>query len=716
MTVLLSKVDRLAKGIDTIERSIVYALLALRQVNADGANKEAVQVTLSANAATDAINATLSGQAKLFYSSPTALTGGFNLLEGITPYGSETPDVFNDFDPSVGLEEEIPDEPATVETLEQFLLWCALVLSASTHPLSLNYVKFSVFESADPPNLSIAFSLPLDYGRFLLTGNWVESVQKVFSFHITDPDQLISPFTIPPSQQFWGDPVEDLTALSALTGQAVGNTRWVHSEEAFYSLLVELPVGESLDGTIYVAGEGDTVWRLGKGPKGDTGETGPTGPQGPQGIQGETGPAGPTGPQGPTGATGPQGPAGADGVDGLPGAGIDWRGVWNSATAYLADDGVSYLGSAYIANAANTNKTPGVDPEWDLWVAKGETGPAGPAGPTGATGPTGPQGIQGETGPAGPATPLNPGIFPHIATPSAPSAGNTSLYAKTDGKLYYRPAGGSETEVGSGSGGGREVLTANRTYYVRTDGSDSNNGLGNTAGGAFLTIQKAIDTVASLDISIYDVTVQLADGTYSGQVVLKDPVGAGLCYLKGNTATPANVVVSTSTTGGVITTTGYATNKWVVQDIKITGTSAGFCPSLYSNLNSYVRFNNLNFGANSTANFNDHLFAVGKLEAIGNYTISGSPGRGHAYATSQGYILVRNRAVTITNTPTITTFATAEYNSVVSISGTTSFTGAVQTGCKKYNVVMNGSIVGIAAEFPGSVAGTTATGGQYIVG
>lgn len=142
------------------------------------------------------------------------------------------------------------------------------------------------------------------------------------------------------------------------------------------------------------------------GPEGPTGPAGgPTGPTGPAGANGATGPTGPTGPTGATGATGATGPSGS------PGSGVAWQGVWNSGTAYAADDGVQYAGSSWIANAPSTNKTPGVDPEWDLWVsigvtgatgATGPTGPAGSNGAVGATGPTGPEGAAGANGPAGP--------------------------------------------------------------------------------------------------------------------------------------------------------------------------------------------------------------------------------------------------------------------------------------------------------------------------
>lgn len=66
------------------------------------------------------------------------------------------------------------------------------------------------------------------------------------------------------------------------------------------------------------------------------------------GIPGPTGPAGPTGPMG---------------------TGITWRSLWNSATAYVADDAVTYGGVAWVAVASSTNVTPGTDPlKWQSYI------------------------------------------------------------------------------------------------------------------------------------------------------------------------------------------------------------------------------------------------------------------------------------------------------------------------------------------------------------
>jgi hypothetical protein len=71
----------------------------------------------------------------------------------------------------------------------------------------------------------------------------------------------------------------------------------------------------------------------------------------------------------------------------------------------------------------------------------------------------------------------------------------------------------------------RERLTGNRTYYVRTDGNDGNNGLANTADGAFLTIQRAIDVAATQDLSGYKVAISVGAGTFTGKVTIPLMVG-----------------------------------------------------------------------------------------------------------------------------------------------------------------------------------------------
>lgn len=98
--------------------------------------------------------------------------------------------------------------------------------------------------------------------------------------------------------------------------------------------------------------------------------------------------------------------------------------------------------------------------------------------------------------------------------------GVVTAYADDSLTLSVDRVGGSGTAAdwtinltGEPTLGGREVLTANRTYYVSKTGSDANNGL--TAGAAFLTVQKAVNVALALDMSIYSVTISVSAGTFA---------------------------------------------------------------------------------------------------------------------------------------------------------------------------------------------------------
>lgn len=109
------------------------------------------------------------------------------------------------------------------------------------------------------------------------------------------------------------------------------------------------------------------------------------------GVPGSTGSQGPVGPQG------PPGPVGAEG--------LEWKGMWSSATAYVNDDAVAYDGASYFCINPNTNTPPTgspTDTNWALLASQGATGPQGPQGIQGEKGDKGDQGIQGIQGVQGP--------------------------------------------------------------------------------------------------------------------------------------------------------------------------------------------------------------------------------------------------------------------------------------------------------------------------
>lgn len=91
----------------------------------------------------------------------------------------------------------------------------------------------------------------------------------------------------------------------------------------------------------------------------------------------------------------------------------------------------------------------------------------------------------------------------------------------------------------------RERLTAHQTYFVRPDGDNANDGLANTSAGAFATIQHAVDEMMRLDCGIYDVTINVAAGTYAETVTISGQAqGSGTYTLRGNTGAPDTVKVN----------------------------------------------------------------------------------------------------------------------------------------------------------------------------
>lgn len=253
----------------------------------------------------------------------------------------------------------------------------------------------------------------------------------------------------------------------------------------------------------------------------------------------------------------------------------------------------------------------------------------------------------------------------------------------------------------------REKLTADRSYYVRSDGSDSNDGLANTSGGAFLTIQKAIDIAAGLDLGIYNVTIYVGTGTWTAANTLKTLIGAGQVVIRGINSDLTSTVISTTSASCF---SGSYVGQYKFEYMKLQTTS-GRCIHVTGG-GAIARVNNVDFGSAAVAHVNASAGAY--FDCLGvSYTISGSS-PSHLECYDCGTARVTNSTVTLTGTPAFSgAFAIASRVSSMLFVSTT-FSGSA-TG-SRYLSVINSSIFvnGAGANYlPGNAAGSTATGGQY---
>lgn len=256
----------------------------------------------------------------------------------------------------------------------------------------------------------------------------------------------------------------------------------------------------------------------------------------------------------------------------------------------------------------------------------------------------------------------------------------------------------------------REVLTANRTYYVRTDGNNSNSGLANTSGGAFLTPAKALSVALSLDLNGYDCILQHADGTYTSALTMASAqVGAGRIIVRGNTTTPANVVIST--TGNAMSANAPGARLFF-EGVKLTS-SAGSC-IFVSNGAIIKALGSFELGSAAVYHVRSLVDALADFESV-NHSITGAALRAYS-AEEGGKVKLYNCAVTLSGTLGFTTFAHAEIMGIIQ-AGLASFTGGTITG-KRYDVYTNAVVNaggGGTSLFPGSTAGTVdSNGGRYV--
>ncbi|AZO54870.1 MULTISPECIES: hypothetical protein [unclassified Mesorhizobium] len=269
----------------------------------------------------------------------------------------------------------------------------------------------------------------------------------------------------------------------------------------------------------------------------------------------------------------------------------------------------------------------------------------------------------------------------------------------------------------------RGVLTAARTFYVRTDGADTHDGLTNAAGGAFLTVQKAIDVAASLDTSIYDVTIQIGAGTYDiGNVglIAKSAVGAGSIIIVGNEASPSTVVLRTTGvfSGNVANLVSQnLSTVYKLRGVRIESTGSGISFGLLVVGSSRLEFQNIDVGAG----LYQQLRAAdgGVLIATGPYSVSGSSSAGglHWSAVGGAIIRVQSQTVTFAGTLSFGSFASSTTGAIVFANGITFAGTAGSVTGTRYAVDANAviSINGAGATyFPGNAAGTVTNGGQYV--
>jgi hypothetical protein len=256
-----------------------------------------------------------------------------------------------------------------------------------------------------------------------------------------------------------------------------------------------------------------------------------------------------------------------------------------------------------------------------------------------------------------------------VTGPSSSTSGNLPKFNGTSGKVLQDSGVAISTDGTMASNSDfkvptekavrtyvREKLTAARTYYFRTDGSDSNTGLVNSVGGAFLTAQKAYDTITSgLDLGGQTVTILagVASQTFSAGLAITQPwTGGGSIVLDGASGT----ISATST---CINNTCVLPGTLTVQNLTLA--SSGGAGILMQAPGNIIVGSGVTFGATSAASYHMGALVAGALIKCTSqsYGITGGA-QIHIGGVAGGQVQTAADTVTITGKVTCSYFAYAD--------------------------------------------------------
>jgi hypothetical protein len=259
-------------------------------------------------------------------------------------------------------------------------------------------------------------------------------------------------------------------------------------------------------------------------------------------------------------------------------------------------------------------------------------------------------------------------------------------------------------------------LHAALDYYINfATGNDiTNDGL--TAISPFKTINRAINGALSFNQNGYAVNIHCADGASFDQVNCPAINGTGRINIYGNVSNPAACTITRNggaASGSCFVVVGpqYYISGFKLSSLVATPDDPGF--GIWSAGDGATGSGALHFGPCLGGCM---VVSGGHIDADGPFNVSGASG---CFTNSDGGFLILNNL----HPPTIALAAGASFTSAFAIAGrggvnSTRFSGITGTATgKKYLATGNGVVDsgGQSVSFyPGDVAGTFATGGQYV--